>query len=61
MARFVGFLSCILGRTVIDVTGLKGLYDFNLKFGLNLDADRVPVDHLFIDHLEQPSENRQFA
>jgi bla regulator protein blaR1 len=32
LSNFVGALSQILGRTVIDKTDLKGLYDFKLKW-----------------------------
>jgi uncharacterized protein (TIGR03435 family) len=32
LSNFAGALSQILGRTVIDKTDLKGLYDFKLKW-----------------------------
>ena len=75
-------------RPVLDLTGLKGFYDFKLSFlpplppdisrdtlppellekpsifdavrdqlGLKLTAQKGPVDHYVIDHLERPSGN----
>jgi bla regulator protein BlaR1 len=84
MARFASMLSVRMDRPVVDLTGLKGSYDFALKsnlpteaekaalsewfsaaiftdiqrqLGLQLEADKAPVDYLVVDRVEQPSEN----
>lgn len=98
MTELAGTLSKILGRTVIDKTGLTGLFDVHLEFandealaglprpagpggastpapsagpptspsifsainkhlGLNLKSATGPVEVLFIEHVERPSEN----
>jgi uncharacterized protein (TIGR03435 family) len=103
MPAFSSYLTDRMGRVVLDLTELKGGYDFTLRLdgvpglnqmreamasgadpseakrtlaagmrnwssssifsdiqkqlGLKLEADKGPVDHLVIDHVEKPSEN----
>jgi uncharacterized protein (TIGR03435 family) len=85
--RLCGYLSGQVDRTVVDDTGLKGVYNFTVKLpeeegprvksdgrspdspstalfvdamkqlGLQLIAERGPVEYLVIDHVDKPSEN----
>jgi uncharacterized protein (TIGR03435 family) len=88
MADLAGFLSENTRSLVVDMTGLKGRFDFTLdlgpylsidtpilkseavqvfsaafqsaieaQLGLKLEARKVPVEVLVIDHAERPSEN----
>jgi len=93
MSDFTGTMqSLVLDRPVVDQTGLKGRFDFELKWtaddsqfpglkgqlppprddvetqpdlftaiqqqlGLKLEAVKIPVDVLVIDHVEKPSAN----
>ncbi len=81
-------LSSIIGRPVIDHTGVKGVFELKLQWipddnpkpgddpqsldkpagpslftalqeqlGLKLEGDKVPVEHIIIDHAERPTEN----
>jgi uncharacterized protein (TIGR03435 family) len=66
------------GRTVVDLTGLKGNFDFTLSWardqaadapgsslftalqeqlGLKLEAQKGPVDIIYIDSIDRPSVN----
>jgi uncharacterized protein (TIGR03435 family) len=87
MARFAETLSR-LGLTVVDQTGVEGVFDFKLSYdpastrptadasdatgdsgpsiftalqeqlGLKLEARKVPIEYLVIDHIERvPAEN----
>jgi len=59
----------VTNRTVIDKTGLAGLYDIKLEWapvlttaieeqlGLRLVSTKAPLEVLVIDHVERPSEN----
>jgi uncharacterized protein (TIGR03435 family) len=48
-------LSGPLGIPVLDKTGLKGRYAFNY---LRLEARKLPIDMLIVDHIERkPVEN----
>jgi uncharacterized protein (TIGR03435 family) len=73
----------VIGRVVIDKTGLAGNYDFKLNFappdrmsdpstaqdapsiftavqeqlGLRLEAQKIPVESLVIEHVERASDN----
>jgi uncharacterized protein (TIGR03435 family) len=91
MEYFAFRLSNLMDRPVVDLTNLKGGYDFNFEYttdlppglpenpkvngepvdtdgpnvyaalkqqlGLNLKAQRGPVDIIVIDHVEKPVEN----
>ena len=61
-----------LDRPVVDRTGIEGRFDFHLQLtpygsdifgalrselGLQLKAQKAPVQVLVIDHVEQPSAN----
>ena len=87
---FAATLTGRMGRPVLDLTGLKGAYDFTLRLdtleelssddpalkskvsdwssssiftdiqkqlGLELKADKAPVDSIVVDHAERPSAN----
>jgi len=59
----------VTNRTVIDKTGLAGLYDIKLEWapvlttaieeqlGLRLLSTKAPLEVLLIDDVERPSEN----
>jgi uncharacterized protein (TIGR03435 family) len=91
MDYFAFRLSQLMDRPVVDLTNLKGGYDFNLEYtrdlppgvsenaqlngapidtsgptvfaavkrqlGLELKAQKGPVDIIVIDHVEKPTEN----
>jgi uncharacterized protein (TIGR03435 family) len=73
MNYVVAFLTAFgAGRPVIDMTGLKGRYDFVLPYGeanapglpldlesigLTLKPIKAPIETLVIDHIEEPSPN----
>jgi uncharacterized protein (TIGR03435 family) len=40
-----------------DWTASSILSDIQKQLGLKLDADKAPVDHLVIDHVERPTPN----
>ena len=42
VANFASTLSLIVGRTIIDKTGLKGLYDFDLKWRPDIGQVLLP-------------------
>jgi uncharacterized protein (TIGR03435 family) len=60
----------LLGRPVLDNTGLKGNYFIEIQYesdedpvalvqdrGLKLESAREPIEILVIDHVERPDEN----
>ena len=67
----VNMLANTLGSPVVDRTGLDGLYDYTFEWpdagsslfasldqlGLKLEARKVPVEVLVVDHAERPSAN----
>lgn len=67
----VNMLANTLGSPVVDKTGLDGLYDYTFEWpdagsslfasvdqlGLKLEAKKVPVEVLVMDHAERPSAN----
>ncbi len=69
MAQFADALAAELGKPVIDMTGLKGSYDFvfdwplqstaaipsalESQLGLKLESRNSPVDFLIVDHAEK--------
>ncbi len=71
MSKLALRIAGLYGRPVLDQTGLKGDFDFTVKYsdegslsgamqeqlGLKLVTVKTTVDHLVIDHLEKPSEN----
>ncbi len=88
MGTFVRFLAVDLQRSVTDATGLKGTYEFDLKWtpdrpanteagatatsdpagptiftaieeqlGLRLESRKAPVETLFIERVDKPSDN----
>jgi len=95
MARLAAILAGRLGHPVVDLTGIKGVFDLKLSWtpdpatvrnpaenkespsvesmsdpsgpsifsalqeqlGLRLEARKVPVEIIVIDHVERPSEN----
>jgi len=65
MADLAHYLSILIHRPVVDETGLGGRYDFNLsalsgaldELGLRLQAKKIPVPMLVIDHAEKPDAN----
>jgi uncharacterized protein (TIGR03435 family) len=73
MARLAGLLSGIAPGTVVDRTGLTGVYDFKLSWderagpslfsalqdqlGLRLEAQKVPISYFVVDSAEMPDEN----
>ena len=69
-------LSRIVGRPVLDQTGLTGRYDFSLKvsqtpnklpaalreqLGLQLEATTAPVDVIVVDDVQQPTLDKESA
>lgn len=60
-------------RPIVDMTGLKGFFDLTLdwnplagpsiftalqeQLGLRLEARKMPLEFIVIDHIERPSEN----
>jgi uncharacterized protein (TIGR03435 family) len=72
MAQLAAHLSLgAAGGPVVDLTGLKGTYDFTLSWesgeslssvleqqlGLKLEPQKVPVEFITIESAEKPSEN----
>lgn len=84
MAFLADLLARNLGETVLDKTGIEGVYDFELRWspedasangnagetapsvftalqeslGLRLQAEKVPVEIIVVDHVERvPTEN----
>jgi uncharacterized protein (TIGR03435 family) len=71
LAELASLLNGSLDRPVIDRTGIEGRFDFRLQWtpdgsdifgarsepGLQLKAQKAPVQVLVIDHVEQPSAN----
>jgi uncharacterized protein (TIGR03435 family) len=79
IGSLIKLLSNLVGRTVLDQTGLKGDYDFKMTFapdlaatetdgpsiftalqeqlGLKLEAQKGPVEVIFIDNVQKASEN----
>jgi len=71
MSKLAARIAGLFGRPVLDQTGLKGDFDFTVKYsdegslssamqeqlGLKLVSVKTTVEHLAIDHLEKPSEN----
>jgi uncharacterized protein (TIGR03435 family) len=72
LAQLVDMLTVETRRTVIDKTGLQGVYDVHMEWmpsriplttsieeqlGLRLQAAKGPVEVLVIDSVQKPSEN----
>ncbi|HEY3738797.1 MAG TPA: TIGR03435 family protein [Bryobacteraceae bacterium] len=67
----VNMLANTLGSPVVDHTGLDGTYDYTFEWpdagsslfasvgqlGLKLEARKVPVEVIVVDHAERPSAN----
>jgi len=47
MARFASMLSVGMDRPVVDLTGLKGSYDFTLKSNLTTEAEKAALSEWF--------------
>jgi uncharacterized protein (TIGR03435 family) len=47
MARFASMLSVRMDRPVVDLTGLKGAYDFALKSNLPTEAEKTALSDWF--------------
>ena len=47
MARFASMLSVRMDRPVVDLTGLKGAYDFTLKSNLSTEAEKGTLSEWF--------------
>jgi uncharacterized protein (TIGR03435 family) len=47
MARFASMLSVRMDRPVVDLTGLKGSYDFTLKSNLPTEAEKAALSEWF--------------
>ena len=43
MTLLANYLGNRLGQTVVDETGLKGWYDFRLRWAANSDAEEVAL------------------
>jgi len=65
-----GFLDRVLGKPVLDRTGLKGQYDFTLtgpltaqslplmlheQLGLHIEPATAPMDIIVVDQLQEPT------
>lgn len=79
MAQLLSILGGILGREVLDESGVRGVFDINLEWapdeasaaqakpslftaleeqaGLKLEARKLPMEVLMVDHAERPTEN----
>ena len=74
IANFLRTLGTAVDRPVLDRTGIHGQFDITLdwsaetgpsiftaieeQLGLRLEARKMPVEYLVIDHIERPSANQ---
>jgi uncharacterized protein (TIGR03435 family) len=47
MARFASMLSVRMDRPVVDLTGVKGFYDFTLKSNFPAEAEKAALSEWF--------------
>ena len=59
IGNLVFCLSDVLGRVVVDKTGIAGKYEIALKWTPDeqQESTKGPVDIIVVDHVEKPSDN----